>query len=167
MTESFICIDLPRQMLKCYQQGELVQECFISSALNGPGEIEDSGCTPRGWHEVVELIGLECPIDAVFVARQWTKEIYSEELSKLHPTRDWILTRILRLRGLETGRNLGEGVDSYNRYIYIHGTPDIEPMGLPKSHGCIRMRNKDVIKLAACAQIGTKVFIDNHLSLLR
>lgn len=167
MSEKFICIDLQKQQMLCYLQNKPVMTYLISSGLNGPGELEGSGCTPRGWHQITEIIGLQCPIDSVFVARVWTGEIFSTEVADQNPNRDWILSRIIRLTGLEQGRNLGTGVDSYERYIYIHGTPDNEPMGVPKSHGCIRMRSKDVIKLASWVQIGTKVFIDNHPFSLR
>jgi hypothetical protein len=167
MIEQQVFIDLKQQQLFCYDQGKLFMTFPISSGANGAGEIDGSGCTPRGWHQITQVIGLECPINAVFVARNWTGEIYSDLLAQNHPKRDWILTRIIRIQGLEAGRNLGEKVDSFNRYIYIHGTPDSQPMSIPKSHGCIRMRNKDVVKLASWVQIGTKVFIDNHFSSLR
>ncbi|EXC33827.1 L,D-transpeptidase catalytic domain protein [Acinetobacter sp. 1294596] len=83
----------------------------------------------------------------MFIARQFTDEIYSPELAAQFPQRDWILTRILWLHGLEPGFNQGEGRDTFQRYIYIHGTPDTEPMGIPMSHGCIRMRNEEIIEL--------------------
>jgi lipoprotein-anchoring transpeptidase ErfK/SrfK len=76
-----------------------------------------------------------------------TGEIYSETLAQQYPERDWILTRIIWLQGMESGFNRGGQVDTLSRYIYIHGTPDSEPMGVPKSHGCIRMRNRDLIEL--------------------
>ncbi len=74
-------------------------------------------------------------------------EVYSSELAAQFPERDWILSRILWLDGLEEGFNKGEGHDTMQRYIYIHGTPDKEPMGVPMSHGCIRMRNEEIIEL--------------------
>ena len=92
--------------------------------------------------EVVERYGEGMPIGTVFVARQPTGEIHTTALAAQYPERDWILTRILWLSGTEPGRNrLGE-VDSMRRYIYIHGTPDTEPMGVPLSIGCVRMRNR-------------------------
>ncbi len=87
------------------------------------------------------------PKNAVFIARQPTGEVYSSELAAQFPERDWILSRILWLDGLEEGFNKGEGHDTMQRYIYIHGTPDKEPMGVPMSHGCIRMRNEEIIEL--------------------
>lgn len=158
--EPLILIHIPAQTLQCYEEGHMIAEYPISSGKNGVGEIENSGCTPRGWHEIGDTIGLEHQENAVFVGRQWTGEIYHSSLSQQHPNRDWILTRILRLKGLELGKNQGPGVDTYDRYIYIHGTPDDVKMGIPGSHGCIRMRNKDVIILANWAKIGFKVYID-------
>lgn len=131
----------------------------ISTAANGAGERENSGCTPRGWHMISEKFGDGLPINSVFVARQATGEIYSDELAAAYPARDWILTRILWLTGLEAGVNQGEGCDSHARYIYIHGTPDSEPMGEPRSHGCIRMRNTDLLALFEQVDVGTIVQI--------
>lgn len=131
----------------------------ISTAANGAGERENSGCTPRGWHMISEKFGESLPINSVFVARQPTGEIYSDVLAVQHPARDWILTRVLWLTGLEAGINQGVGCDSHARYIYIHGTPDSEPMGEPRSHGCIRMRNIDLLEVFDTVEVGTIVQI--------
>ena len=131
----------------------------ISSGKNGIGEAENSGKTPRGWHRIAEKIGAELPLNTVFIARQPTGEIYSSALALEHPERDWILSRILWLDGLETGFNQGEGCDTYRRYIYIHGTPETEPMGVPMSHGCIRMRNEDIVELFDLIDVDAKVLI--------
>ncbi|MCK7552203.1 MULTISPECIES: L,D-transpeptidase [Marinobacter] len=132
----------------------------VSTALNGPGEQNASGCTPRGKHVIRAMVGAGLPENTVFVARRPTGEIYSPELADRHPQRDWILSRILWLCGCEPGKNRGAGVDSFRRFIYIHGTPDTEPMGVAKSHGCIRMRNADVIALFDLVEPGTVVIID-------
>ncbi|MGV0005055.1 MAG: L,D-transpeptidase family protein [Candidatus Porifericomitaceae bacterium WSBS_2022_MAG_OTU9] len=134
--------------------------CFVvSTAVNGPGEVQDSGCTPRGHHEIAEKIGSACPMNTVFRGRLPTAEPYSVELARQKPCDDWILTRILWLRGLEPGRNSGAGCDSYKRYIYIHGAPDRVPMGVPLSNGCIRMRNDDIIALFDLVSVGDQVWI--------
>ncbi|MBD3670401.1 MAG: L,D-transpeptidase [Gammaproteobacteria bacterium] len=140
-------IDLVRQNLQLLQNGQTLFETRISSALNGPGEEEGSGCTPRGWHIVRARIGEGADPGTVFVGRRPTGEIYDEALAQSAPGRDWILTRILWLSGTEAGFNRLGRVDTMRRYIYIHGTPDNEPMGVPLSHGCIRMRNEDIIRL--------------------
>jgi lipoprotein-anchoring transpeptidase ErfK/SrfK len=122
-------------------------EYVVSTAENGVGQWEGSGCTPLGRHYIRAKIGRNAPLGAVFVGRRWTGEIYSAELAQQYPNRDWILSRILWLCGLQRGMNRGGQCDTMRRFIYIHGTPDTEPMGVPKSHGCIRMRNHDVITL--------------------
>lgn len=162
ISEPLILIDISKQTLTCYEQGQSWAVFQISSGKNGVGENENSGCTPRGWHEIGDVIGLEHQQNAVFVGRQWTGELYSHELAIENPNRDWILTRILRLKGLEPGKNQGPGVDTYDRFIYIHGTPDEAILGVPGSHGCIRMRNKDVMILANWVKTGFKVYIDTE-----
>lgn len=157
-----IVIDLQQQTLDWYGAGGEHQRWPVSTALKGPGEAEHSGCTPRGEHYVRALIGKGQPEATVFVARRPTGETWSAELSKQQPERDWILSRIIWLCGLETGFNRGPGVDTFRRYIYIHGTPDSEPMGEPRSHGCIRMRNRDVIDLFDRLTPGVPVTIQPH-----
>lgn len=134
----------------------------VSTALKGAGEQQGSEKTPRGWHKVRACIGGEEPLNSVFVGRRPTGEIYSPQLAEQHPGRDWILSRILWLQGQEVGYNRLGNVDSMRRYIYIHGTPDSEPMGTPLSHGCIRMRNRDIMELFALVRPGTPVWIQAH-----
>lgn len=155
-----LLVDLPSQTMTLRDaEGTVVRRYRVSTALNGPGECKNSGCTPRGRHRIRARIGGGLPIRSVFVGRRPTGEIWSEALSTAQPARDWILSRILWLSGLEPGCNrLGE-VDSMQRYIYIHGTPDIEPMGEPRSHGCIRMRNRDVLELFELVDTATQVDI--------
>ncbi len=138
----------------------LVESAAVSTALNGAGERNGSGCTPRGRHRIRLKIGAGCPPGAVFRGRRWTGEVYSAELGAAAPERDWILSRILWLTGCESGRNRGGAVDTLRRYIYIHGCPEAEPMGVARSHGCIRIRNTDVIRLCDWAPIGCPVLID-------
>lgn len=153
-------IDLAAQKLQLLDAPDAAPRVYpVSSALRGPGERQDSGCTPIGKHYIRACIGAGLPIGTVFVARRPTGEIYSTDLARLHPQRDWILTRVLWLCGRETGRNRGVGVDSFRRFIYIHGTPDTEPMGKPMSHGCIRMRNADVLDLFGRVTAGVPVNI--------
>ncbi len=138
---------------------EAAREYPVSTAANGAGEKEGSGCTPRGRHFIRALIGANTPLRSVFVGRRPTGEIYSPALAERYPHRDWVLTRILWLCGCEPGRNRLGSVDSMRRYIYIHGCPDSEPMGVPRSHGCIRMRNEDVVDLFGRVTHGTAVDI--------
>ncbi|MBQ0831596.1 MAG: L,D-transpeptidase [Marinobacter sp.] len=139
--------------------GGIVASYPVSTALNGVGEQHGSGCTPAGAHYIRAMLGAGLPANTVFRARRSTGEIYSPQLAARYPDRDWILSRILWLCGQEPGKNRGAGVDTFRRFIYIHGTPDTEPMGLALSHGCVRMRNDDVIELFDLAWPGMPVTI--------
>ncbi len=152
-------IDLTTQALVGLQDGEEVLRFAVSTAKNGAGEANGSGCTPRGRHRIRLKIGADCPLNTVFVGRRPSGEIYSPALARQAPERDWILTRILWLTGTQPGYNRGGAVDTLRRYIYIHGTPDSEPMGVAASHGCIRMRNRDLIRLFDWVEPGTPVEI--------
>jgi hypothetical protein len=154
-----IWIDLAEQTLTLPKHNKVY---LISSGQNGIGEQENTGKTPRGWHKIALKFGQTAPQNAVFIARQETGEVYDEALAAEFPERDWILSRILWLSGLEDNFNQGEGCDTFKRYIYIHGTPDTEPMGIPMSHGCIRMRNQDVIELFDLIAEEALVFISEH-----
>jgi lipoprotein-anchoring transpeptidase ErfK/SrfK len=154
-----IIIRLAEQRLELFKQGRLSASYPISSAANGAGEEWESGCTPRGRHRIRIKIGAGQPENAVFVGRRPTGEIYTPELGRQYPQRDWVLGRILWLTGLEPGRNRGGSRDSLRRFIYIHGCPDSEPMGEPRSHGCIRMRNRDLLQLFEQVEVGTNVEI--------
>ena len=154
-----IVIDLTRQTLTLRDELGGTRLYRISSALNGPGERSGSYCTPRGHHIVRARIGTGAAPGAVFVARRPTGEVWSPELAAAHPGRDWILTRILWLSGCVPGFNRLGSVDTMRRYIYIHGTPDTVPMGIPGSIGCIRMRNDDMIDLYDRIAAGTRVDI--------
>ena len=131
----------------------------VSTAKNGAGEQNNSGCTPRGWHRIRAKIGGDQPAAAVFIGRRPTGEVHSAELHQSSAGRDWILSRILWLCGEEAGKNRGGNVDSQRRYIYIHGTPDQYPLGQPLSQGCVRMANTDVIELFNQVAAGTRVLI--------
>lgn len=159
MKKQLIKIDTKSQIMYCYQYEQEVHRYLVSTGKNGVGEQEGSECTPRGRHAIYSKIGLETKPNSVFVGRQWTGEIYSEQLALDNPGRDWILTRILQLDGLEPGFNKGGSVDSLARYIYIHGTPDSVELGVPGSRGCVRMRNADIIELADWVEVGTEVLI--------
>jgi len=152
-------VDLSGQRLRLYNGDVVTASYSVSTALNGPGERMGSECTPRGWHSVRAKIGRGCPINTVFVGRRPTGETYTPELARRYPDRDWILTRILWLSGLEPGRNRLGNVDSFRRFIYIHGCPGEAPMGRPGSHGCIRMRNDDVVVLFDAIPVGARVLI--------
>jgi hypothetical protein len=155
----YLAISLPEQHCQLWSGGNVIFKAPVSTALNGAGEQENSGCTPRGWHQIRAMIGDSQPLNSVFVGRRPTGEIYTSALAESAPDRDWILTRILWLSGQEVGKNRLGKVDTMRRYIYIHGCPDSEPMGIPLSHGCIRMRNDDVVRLFDLVKPGLAVWI--------
>lgn len=143
-----IRISLPAQTLELFDaRGMLIASYLVSTAQNGAGEQRGSFRTPRGKHLVRAKVGAGETANTVFKGRRPTGAVWTPELAAAEPDRDWILTRILWLSGCEPGKNrLGE-VDTMRRYIYIHGSPDTVPMGVPASHGCIRMRNVDILDL--------------------
>ena len=131
----------------------------VSTAANGAGCEKNSGCTPLGAHIIRAKVGAGAVANSVFVARRATGEICTPELMAQYPNRDWILTRILWLSGTEIGKNRLGNVDTMQRYIYIHGTPDSTDMSVVGSHGCVRMRNSDVIELFDLVEAGMVVSI--------
>ena len=155
-----ISIDVPSQTLTLHDEtGDVLMQSQVSTAKNGMGEQMGSNCTPRGEHVIRAKVGAAQPLNTVFVARRPSGETYSPELRALYPQRDWILTRILWLSGLEPGKNRLGNVDTMRRHIYIHGAPDEDPMGIPGSHGCIKMRTQEVIELFDRVPPGTPVTI--------
>lgn len=141
------------------RDGELLAQFPVSTAANGVGCEKDSGCTPLGQHIIRAKIGEGAESGTVFVGRRQTGEICTPALMTEWPNRDWILTRILWLSGKEVGVNRLGHVDTMQRYIYIHGTPDNTDMTVAGSHGCIRMRNDDIIALFDLVPVGTTVNI--------
>lgn len=141
-------------------RGGVEAEYAVSTAANGAGERSGSGCTPRGWHRVRAKIGAGLPPGTVFVGRRPSGQVYGPALEARHPGRDWILTRILWLGGLEPGRNRYGSRDTQRRYIYIHGCSPRAPMGEPRSHGCIRMRDAELLALFDAVRAGDGVLIE-------
>jgi L,D-transpeptidase YbiS len=155
-----LSVSLAAQELTVLRRGELWQRYRVSTSKHGGGEVRGSYQTPRGRHVVRAKIGAEAPLDSVFRGRRPTGEIYTAALAREFPERDWILTRILWLSGTEVGRNRLGNVDTMRRYIYIHGTPDTEELGVPGSIGCIRMRSRDIVELFDLVPVGTIVDIN-------
>ena len=157
-----IDINIAAQTLALKSGNQVLKRYSVSTAKNGPGEQLGSECTPRGQHRIAEKIGADCAVNTVFVGRKPTDELYTPELRRQFPGRDWIITRILWLGGCEPGRNQYGDVDTYQRCIYIHGAPDDVPMGRPGSRGCIRMRNPDLLELFEQAEVGMEVSITDQ-----
>jgi L,D-transpeptidase YbiS len=155
-----IHISISQQSLTLFDgAGQMLRRFPVSTARRGVGEQRGSYCTPRGKHLIRAKIGAGQAENAVFVARRPSGEIYSPELGAAFPERDWILTRILWLSGCEPQRNRLSIVDTMRRFIYIHGSPETVEMGTPGSHGCIRMRNADIIELFDRVPVYTPVEI--------
>ncbi len=152
-------VSLAAQTLTLERAGRPVKTYSVSTSKHGAGEQNGSFKTPRGRHLVRAKVGAGAPLKAVFRGRRPTGEIYSPELARAEPKRDWILTRILWLSGTEIGRNRLGAVDTMRRYIYIHGAPDTEPLGSPSSIGCVRMGNRDIVELFDLVAAGTVVDI--------
>jgi L,D-transpeptidase YbiS len=154
-----IRVSLAAQALELRRGAELVRTYPASTSKHGAGELRGSHRTPRGRHVIRAKIGAGAPLNAVFRGRRPTGEIYSAELARAQPGRDWILTRILWLSGTEIGKNRLGDVDTMRRFVYIHGTPDTEPLGVPGSIGCVRLANRDIIELFDLVPAGTIVDI--------
>jgi lipoprotein-anchoring transpeptidase ErfK/SrfK len=140
-------------------EGGVIARYPVSTAANGVGCEKNSGRTPLGLHTIRAKIGAGALDNAVFVGRRETGEVCTPALMTAFPDRDWILTRILWLSGKEVGKNRLGNVDTMQRYIYIHGTPDSTNMSKVGSHGCVRMRNADIKALFDLVAVGTRIYI--------
>jgi L,D-transpeptidase YbiS len=155
---SKISVNVSKQRLYYHEDGCPTYEYVISTAKNGEGSEKGSFCTPLGVHKIACKIGADLPLHSIFVRRRWTGAIYHPEEDN-NNDKDWILTRILWLKGLEPLKNQGGKQDSLRRFIYIHGTNDIAHLGQKASCGCIRMDNHDIIELFEKVSVGVKVNI--------
>lgn len=144
---SVIVVDVSYQRLVLWQDREAKCVFAVSTAKAGSGNRDGSGKTPLGWHRVAERIGRNAAPGQVFVSRVPTGEALPESLWRSTLDDDRVMTRIMWLEGLEPGKNSGPGIDSHERFIYIHGTNQEHLLGSPASHGCIRLANRDVIEL--------------------
>lgn len=158
--EPYLRVHIPRQAIDLIMANTTLDTWPVSTARNGPGEQRGSECTPRGWHRIRARIGEGLPVGTVFRGRRPTGEVYGDELEARFPGRDWILTRILWLGGLEPGFNRYGPVDTTWRYVYIHGSPDRGVTGVPASHGCVRMRSVDMLDLFDRVSISMRVLIE-------
>ena len=154
-----IIVDIPTQTLSVLENKDILHSYSISTGGNGAGEEKDSEKTPRGKHIIRAKIGEDAPAGTIFIGRRPTGEIYQTGMREKEPDRDWILTRVLWLSGLDVNQNRLGNVDTMQRYIYIHGSPDEIEMGKPGSRGCVRMRNSDVVELFDLVSVRTPIFI--------
>ncbi|MCL2182613.1 MAG: L,D-transpeptidase [Chitinispirillia bacterium] len=152
----FIFVDTLAQTLEYRKEAGEALSCRVSTSRFGIGNRDGSYMTPLGLHRVEEKIGSGATPWTIFKSREDTGVVWSEGMDG----ENQILSRIIRLRGLEPGVNVGPGIDSYERYIYIHGTNNEEMIGTPMSHGCVCMKNDDVINLYNIVEEGTLVYIN-------
>ncbi len=159
MGKHCLCVQIGEQKLYHFIETNLAREYAVSTSRKPPSCIENSHGTPTGLHEVAEKIGAGAPAGMVFVGRQPTGQFWTQ-LSGPENIPNLITTRILRLRGLEPGHNAGPGCDSYDRYIYLHGTNHPERLGTPASAGCVLLSDQDVIALFEHVPEGSLVWIE-------
>lgn len=144
-----LLVSIEQQSLQVVDSGALMTAYRVSTSKRGSGNTVESYQTPTGWHEVVERYGAGEPAGRVFFERVPTPEVLAERYWREDDHRDLIMTRILRLAGLEDGVNRGGRVDTYERYVYLHGSNHEHRLGTPASHGCIHVGNKEIIDLFA------------------
>ena len=157
--ENLIYVDISSQTLSYIVKGTVSKKYNISSSYYGTGSVANSLKTPLGKHEIYKKIGNELPINAILKGRVWNGAIADIIEGPIDTDYDHVTSRILWLDGLEEGKNKGNGVDSRNRYIYIHGTAEEGLIGKPASDGCIRMYNNEVIELFELVSEKTQVWI--------
>ena len=158
-TDEIIYVSIKKQTLYHIQNKRIIKEYTISSSSYGIGSNNGSNKTPIGLHSVKEKYGDKTPINGIMVSRVFLGNIATIYNDETKSKTDDITSRILWLDGLEKGKNKGKGIDSFNRYIYIHGTSEEGRLGKPASNGCIRMKNKEVIDLYKLLEVGTLVLI--------
>ena len=157
--QELVFISIKKQKLYHIKNNKIVNKYIISSSKYGVGNQEGSNKTPLGLHKIKEKHGEKTPINGRMIGRIFYGNIAEIYTDKTESKTDDITTRILWLEGLEKGKNLGPGIDSYERYIYIHGTSEEGKLGEPASNGCIRMKNKDIFDLYKRLEVGTLVLI--------
>ncbi len=160
-TRELIYVSIPEQKLYLYRENELHKTYTVSTSLKPPSEVEDSFGTPRGLHRVEMKIGENEKAGIVFIGRVSTEKYFWEYPDEIQE-KNLITSRILWLKGLEPGKNSGDGIDSFARYIYIHGTNHEEKLGTPATAGCVVLSNEDVIRLYDQMPGGTLVYIDDE-----
>ena len=152
-------IDISQQRLYVYEDKSIIASYPISSSSFGEGQIENSFKTPLGKHKILTKIGTNVEKNTIFVSRENINQIAEIVHERNDNENDYVTSRIFWLDGLEEGHNKGGNVDSFKRYIYIHGTHEEGLIGEKASHGCIRMFNNDVIELFSYIPEDTEVNI--------
>lgn len=152
-------VSIENQKMYRIQSKNIIETYEISTSKYGIGNQMGSNKTPTGLHKINSKYGHKTPINGRMIGRVFYGQIAKIFSDTTTSKTDDITSRILWLEGLENGINKGDNIDSYKRYIYIHGTSEEGRIGIPSSHGCVRMKNKDVIDLFNEVAIGTFVLI--------
>jgi hypothetical protein len=157
--EKYMYVSVKHQQLYVIKNDSTIRKYPISTSKNGIGSKQDSYKTPPGLHTIKRKIGSNVPYGGIMISRVYEGKIAEILTERENARKDYVTSRIMWLQGEEPGINRGRNIDSYKRYIYIHGTPEEGYIGEPASHGCIRMKNKDVIELYDIVEEGTPILI--------
>ena len=160
--DDFLYVGVKRQKIYLIKEKQILLSYDVSTSKNGAGIIKNSNMTPIGLHRIKNKYGDNVPENGIFKYRKYTGKIAEVELQPIQTGLDIISTRIITMEGLEEGLNKGLNIDSYERKIYIHGTNEEGLIGKPASHGCIRMKNKDIIELYKHTKSGQIIVILNN-----
>lgn len=158
-TDTIVLVNIAQQQLLVVSNNNILKTYTVSTAKAGTGAEKNSNKTPLGIHRIKNKIGHNAPLGTIFFARKASGQIAKIYTDTTDTPKDYVTTRILWLDGLEPDKNKGGNIDSYERYIYIHGTHEEGLLGKPMSMGCIRMKNADVIALFNMVKEGTLVAI--------
>lgn len=159
ITDTVVLADIASQQMYLVSNNKILKTYIVSTAKAGSGSQKNSNKTPLGVHRIKNKIGHNAPLGTIFFARVASQQIAQIYTDTTDTPKDYVTTRIMWLDGLEKGKNKGGNVDSYERYIYIHGTHEEGLIGKPMSMGCIRMKNADVIEFFDMVKEGTLVYI--------
>ncbi len=152
-------VSIEKQEMYHIKNDKIINTYIISSSAYGTGSALGSNKTPLGTHRIKSKFGAKTPVNGKMIGRVFYGDIAKIHIENTKSKTDDITSRIFWLEGMEEGKNKGEGIDSYKRYIYIHGTSEEGRLGIPASNGCIRMKNKDIIDLYKLIEVGTLVLI--------
>ncbi len=155
----FVYVNVPNQRLYLFVNGVMKREYLVSTSSQPPSCVEDSSGTPDGFHRIEQKIGGDAKAGTVFFSRVSTGQFFWEFDEEIQ-SKNLITSRILWLRGLEPGKNSGDGVDTFRRYVYIHGTNHEDRLGTPATGGCVVMGNEDIIRFYDLVPVGSNVYID-------
>jgi lipoprotein-anchoring transpeptidase ErfK/SrfK len=157
--DTLLYVGVERQKMYLFIDGKVEKIYDVSTSRNGAGTKSGSEQTPIGLHVVNGKYGEGLPKGSVLRGKKFTGQIADIQTEPITTGKDDITSRILTIKGLEEGVNKGGDLDSYNRKIYIHGTAEEGLIGQPASHGCVRMRNEDIIELFDIVNEGVNLII--------